>query len=442
MKIMSSESALQKIRFLLFETKRYELAINEIQLELSQSPDNHFLYAYFALALSALDKQDEALIQAQKAIEMAPDDDYVYFVLASVYLEKKDLKKAQEIILQAIQINPFWEIHFHVLASIYLAQNQIDKSLEASEYALSLNPESFQALNYKAIALIRKGDYKGAEYALALALKENPEGEFSLISFGHLLLKQNKAQKAIEKFEQALRINPNSESAREGLLEAFKHKNWLYGSLSFLLSQMSNFFKYLANKKFLNIILGLFIGLMIISILIPKLLPSVVLMGLFTLSRLFLLLLIIIALLGKLMEFYFLFREKYRLALSEEQIKNNKNLLGASLLFISILFTCFIARSEKMAGLLIINYIVLFITYNFSLKQSINKYFKLFFQILTGTSGLAILASIFISFYYKNIQLSININSIIFMILGSVLFMAWLILLIQKFKFKRNEKNS
>ena len=152
--------------------------------------------------------------------------------------------------------------------------------------------------------------------------------------------------------------------------------------------------------------------------------------------------LIIITLLGKLMEFYFLFREKYRLALSEEQIKNNKNLLGASLLFISILFTCFIARSEKMAGLLIINYIVLFITYNFSLKQSINKYFKLFFQILTGTSSLAILASIFISFYYKNIQLSININSIIFMILGSVLFMAWLILLIQKIKFKRNEKNS
>ena len=95
---MSSELALQKIRFLLFETKRYELAINEIQLELSQSPDNHLLYAYFALALSALDKQDEALIQAQKAIEIAPDDDYVYFVLASVYLEKKDLKKAQEAI--------------------------------------------------------------------------------------------------------------------------------------------------------------------------------------------------------------------------------------------------------------------------------------------------------------------------------------------------------
>ncbi len=433
---MSSEAALQKIRFLLFETKRYELAINEIQLELSQNPDNHLLYAYLSLALSALDKQDEALIQAQKAVEMAPDDDYVYFVLASAHLEKKQLIKAKEIILQAIQINPFGEVHFHVLASIYLAQNQIDKSLEASEYALSLNPENFQALNYKAIALIHKGDYKSAEYALALALKENPEGEFSLISFGHLLLKQNKAKQAIEKFEQALRINPNSQSAREGLLEAFKHKNWLYGSLSFLLSQMSNFFKYLAQKKFLNIIFGLIIGLMIISILIPKLLPSIVLVGLFTLSRLFLLLLITIALLGKLMEFYFLFRGKYRLAFSDEQIKSNKNLLGASLIFGLILFTCFMARSEKMAGLLIINYIILFITYNFSLKESIHKNLKLFFQILIGTGSLAILASIFISFYYKNIPLAISINSNVFIVLGFISFISWLIFFIQKSRSK------
>jgi len=354
---------LNKISILLFQTKKYELAIQEIQNALALDLNNYILYTYLAIALSSLNKTDEALIQAQKALELSPNDDYVLFVLASIYVEKKQYNSAEKLVLQALEINPFWENYYNLLAVIYLSQQKLNLALETCQKSLALNPENNTALNYKSIALIQHGNLKEAEENIKISLKENPEGENSLVNYGHLLIKQNKSKEAILKFKEALRINPNSEIARTGLLEAHKINFWLYGILVFLIRQLS--------LLFLNTI---FVRILVFIILISCFFKFFDWWIIFILSRIIIFVLISTALLNKLLDLYFCFHKKHYVLFSEEQIQINISLLKILIILSLTITTCFFVKNENSAGILILSYVGLGFLHKPIFKNTKNKF--------------------------------------------------------------------
>ena len=140
-------------------------------------------------------------------------------------------------------------------------------------------------MNTKAVILIKEGNYQEAEEILTSALEESPKEDYLLINLGFVMLMRNKIEEAIEKFKEALRINPNSQIAKQNLLVSFKYKVcWLYKILC------NNYFgKKTDHYHFIYL---LFFGLILWF-------PVVVL--------------------SKLLEFYFLFKPEYKIALPSKK---------------------------------------------------------------------------------------------------------------------------
>jgi len=83
-------------------------------------------------------------------------------------------------------------------------------------------------LNARARALTKLNDVEGANQTIQDALKENPNNAYTHANFGWNLLEKGDKKKALSHFKEALKINPNSDIARAGMVEALKAKYLLY----------------------------------------------------------------------------------------------------------------------------------------------------------------------------------------------------------------------
>lgn len=221
---------------LLMAQSRPADAERELMLALASSPDDAAALALLALSRSEQRKGPEALAAAQAAIGLAPDEAYFHYVYA-VTLHRLDRDdEARQAAAEALRLNPADEEVFSLLASIELALRNWPAALEAAESALALNPEHVNAANLRAMALVRLGRKEEATAAVDFALHRAPENAFSHANQGWNCLHRNDPKKAQEHFREALRLEPDLEYARNGMLEALKARNPIYrGMLAYFL---------------------------------------------------------------------------------------------------------------------------------------------------------------------------------------------------------------
>jgi tetratricopeptide (TPR) repeat protein len=82
--------------------------------------------------------------------------------------------------------------------------------------------------NCRAEALVQLGRRGEAGEALETALAEDPEDSHTHANKGWALLHAGQPKQALEHFKEALRIDPENEWARAGIVEALKARNFLY----------------------------------------------------------------------------------------------------------------------------------------------------------------------------------------------------------------------
>jgi tetratricopeptide (TPR) repeat protein len=78
------------------------------------------------------------------------------------------------------------------------------------------------------MALVKLGRRTEAGAALGDALSRDPEDALTHANQGWTLLEQRQPDKALEHFREALRLDPNLEWAREGIVEGLKARHFLY----------------------------------------------------------------------------------------------------------------------------------------------------------------------------------------------------------------------
>ena len=78
------------------------------------------------------------------------------------------------------------------------------------------------------MALVRMGRKVEAEAPLAAALARAPENALTHANYGWALLHRDKIKEAFAAFREALRLDPTSSWAREGIVEALKARNFIY----------------------------------------------------------------------------------------------------------------------------------------------------------------------------------------------------------------------
>ncbi len=213
---------------ILLEQSRFELAEKELRIELADDPDHPLAHALLALCLARAKNFKEAMSEAKLAIHLGPDLAFGHYVLASVLDDQECYNEAEDAVQEALRLDPEDPDYFAMLSQIKLNQRRWPEALEAAERGLQLDSEHVSCTNLRAIALVKLNRKEEAGATIATALAREPENAISHANQGWTLLQRNESEKAMEHFREALRLNPELDWAREGIVEALKARHFIY----------------------------------------------------------------------------------------------------------------------------------------------------------------------------------------------------------------------
>lgn len=254
---------------LLYQQKNYAASEKEFKLAIADDPEDSYSRAMLAACHLAQERNDEALGEVEKAIAMDPEESFAHYIRSSVQVQRGNLSEAKTSIEEAVRMDPFSDYYYGLLSDIYYFSDDLDKALEAAETGLSYNPEEIDCVNSRARALVRLGRAEEAEDSLIDALKRDPTNSFTHTNLAWVMLRRGSIAESMEHFKEGLRLDPNSEWAREGVVESLKSRNPFY----FWILKMTMWFSELDPKiRILLIFLFIFIppirGLLLITLLL------------------------------------------------------------------------------------------------------------------------------------------------------------------------------
>lgn len=264
---------------LLFEQGRFEMAAEETGRQLALNPEDPLAHCLLALCLSKMKRHEEAIREAQTAVHLAPDFPNGYSVLGSVLDDVGRLREAEAAAREALRLDPDDADHYALLASIRIQQRQWADALEQADRGLSVDPDHTGCANLKAVALVNLGRRSEAGAAIQTNLAKDPENAATHANLGWALLHQGDHKAAMGHFREALRLKPDMEWARKGILEALRARNPIYGFMLRYFLWMSRF----TGKMQMGIIVGAWVGYQVVRAversspaLAPFLLPVII----------------------------------------------------------------------------------------------------------------------------------------------------------------------
>ncbi len=213
---------------LLYQQARYDLAENELRQALAGEPHSAYAHSLYALCLAQRESFEEATNEARRGIHLEPDFGFAHFAMAHVFFDRNRFPEALTAINEAIRLDPENADYFALLASIHLHERRWREALNAAEQGLQSNPEHVGCTNLRAMAMVNLGRKSEAGATIDTALSKNPDNSLTHANQGWTLLHQGEPQKAAEHFREALRLDPQNEWARQGIIEALKARNIIY----------------------------------------------------------------------------------------------------------------------------------------------------------------------------------------------------------------------
>ncbi|MDB6110668.1 MAG: hypothetical protein JWR69_2418 [Pedosphaera sp.] len=213
---------------LLLQQSRHDLAEGELRQSLAAEPGDAHAHALLALCLAHTEKFKEATEEAQQAIHLAPDFSFAHYALAHVLHDRDREDEALEAINEAIRLDPSDADYLAMLAQIQLSERRWPAALEAAEQGLQHDSEHVACTNLRAMALVKLGRKAEAGVTIDSALAKNPDNSLTHANQGWTLLERGEPKKALEHFRESLRLDPDNEWARRGIVEALKARNIIY----------------------------------------------------------------------------------------------------------------------------------------------------------------------------------------------------------------------
>lgn len=213
---------------LLLEQGRFELAEETARRFLASAPQQPLGHAFLSLALLGQDKFVEARVAADDAVGCGPDHPVAHDTRARVLISCNRFPEAEAAAVEAVRLDPENPGHHSVLASALASRARWQEALDATENGLALDPEEPDLLNLRTRLLVQLGRVEDVGGASEQALRAAPEDADSHASVGWAHLNQREFEPAFVHFREALRLNPESEFARSGVIEAIKARNPFY----------------------------------------------------------------------------------------------------------------------------------------------------------------------------------------------------------------------
>ena len=115
-----------------------------------------------------------------------------------------------------------------MLGKIHASKNEWGEVLKCAEEALACDAQHIEAKNLKTLALRNLGQQDAAQAEMRQTLAEDPDNAWTHANLGWSLLEKNDTKQAMHHFREALRIDPELDWARAGVVETLKSRNVIY----------------------------------------------------------------------------------------------------------------------------------------------------------------------------------------------------------------------
>jgi len=241
---------------LLQEQGRLEEAEVCFRNVLAREPDNDFVHSRLALCqMSQEGRKKEALASIEEAIRLRADEGFYHAVRALVLADLHRTRDALDSADRAIAFAPEDSFALSAKASVYSAMQRWADAEEWCRKALAIDAENALASNLLTHVLRLQGKGEENEAAVAQLLADDPENSLAHVNAGWAALARHDHGAAETHFREALRLDPESDAARQGLLESFKARSWFYRTYLRYCFFMQRF---TAGKQWL-IIIGLYV---------------------------------------------------------------------------------------------------------------------------------------------------------------------------------------
>ncbi|MGE0488689.1 MAG: tetratricopeptide repeat protein [Vulcanimicrobiota bacterium] len=214
---------------ILFEQQKYSQALEEIQGHLSEQAEDADALALGALCQLHLENYQQATEMATQAQGAEPDNPVGHYAGAVVFRHRNRPDEAAFCLKAALSLAPDNPDYLSLAAFLAIDRSDWARAREWAEKGLEFAPYHEGLVNARALALIRSGLKSDAREALENALAEDPENALTLANLGWVELESNNRQKALERFQQALTLEPELEWARDGFVNALRMQYPFYG---------------------------------------------------------------------------------------------------------------------------------------------------------------------------------------------------------------------
>lgn len=211
----------------LYQVKRYKDAIKYLKDSIQTDPNDYDSKSLLIKCYLEIEDYDLAKQHNELLIKENPNDPDLFYNRALISRIKDD-DESFNAINEAIRLEPYEPAYFGFKGLLYLEKKEYQKGLGSANEGLSLNPNHVLCLNVRAQVLTKLDKKQEAQITIENTLRQDPEGSFSHANVGWVQLEQGNHKKAMEHFKEALKNDPNSRFAKDGMIEAIKAKNFVY----------------------------------------------------------------------------------------------------------------------------------------------------------------------------------------------------------------------
>lgn len=214
--------------FFLIDRKKIDLAKELLNQALALEPDNPIIHALFAFCMQNQKKSEEALEIINKAIGLEPEESIYYSVKAFILENMKRYDEAEEVINEAISLENNDAENYILLGKIKKGKKEWKDALEVIEKGLELEPDNEEGLYQRAFCLLEQDRLNEADDCIDRLLQVNPESSGAYNFKGVLYDRKGLYEKSLGFYMEALRLDPDNETASKNALFAAKLRNKFY----------------------------------------------------------------------------------------------------------------------------------------------------------------------------------------------------------------------
>lgn len=214
---------------ILKEQRRYDEAEKFFREALAQNPnDAEALMHLASCQMHMPGREREALQTIDQAIAIEPNESTFHGLRALILCDLRKPADALKSADTAVGLEPTSTFAFTARTHALLHLEKWNDAEQSARMALMLDPDNSGAANQLAQALRLQNKMDENADRIASMLSRDPDDSSTHNSAGWAALQRGKHREAEKHFMEALRLNPKSESSRDGLLNSFRARSPLY----------------------------------------------------------------------------------------------------------------------------------------------------------------------------------------------------------------------